>query len=241
MTNERSTPSLPDEIRNLRLPTAEGGRPRYRSIYELIPEEDKLYCTETLYGDWNAPVLLLAKDAAHVGVFQDRINDPHDGDPWRHSQAHRGDQEGAATNETLRVLVEEHLPGPKLYGSALAHMLRNDGKMSGELPRGFNCGPVRDHIEWVLRWVTSPAQMPNLRVVGCLGNEAWDVATSSLGALSTNRERMAWPHGDPLETDSAILVRLYHPAARPCNATNAKRRFEWSVLADALREGKHAV
>jgi hypothetical protein len=35
----------------------------WTNVFQLVPNNESLYCTETLFGDWNGRVLLLAKDA----------------------------------------------------------------------------------------------------------------------------------------------------------------------------------
>ncbi len=54
-----TTPTIPSWIRSF-------AYPGYINAYSLdrLKEEPKLFCTETLFGDWDAPTLLLAKDAA---------------------------------------------------------------------------------------------------------------------------------------------------------------------------------
>ena len=60
----------------------------------------------------------------------------------------------------------------KLYGSALAGLLRDDGKGSGPLPNRRGIWPYA--LE-VFRFVIG--KMPNLRVIACLGVEPWELAT----------------------------------------------------------------
>ena len=60
------TPPLPPWIRE----AAVGG---YLTAHTLLPGETRLYGTESLYGDWDAPVLLLAKDFAPSKVLHERL------------------------------------------------------------------------------------------------------------------------------------------------------------------------
>ena len=83
------------------------------------------------------------------------------------------DRMGYKTNEGVKELAE-HFTGSKLYGSALAHMLKEDDRTSSSL-RGFSSGPLHDHLKRVLEFVLQ--NMPNLKAIVCLGNEAYQLVT----------------------------------------------------------------
>jgi hypothetical protein len=119
----RPTPTIPFWIREF----AYRG---YVKVYSLdgLTHEPKLFCTETLFGDWDAPTLFYAKDAAPAYVIRKRIRDG-DPNPWRHGVRGR-DRMGYKTNERV-VELAEYFRGLKLYGSALAHMLKEDDQTSG--------------------------------------------------------------------------------------------------------------
>lgn len=96
----------------------------------------RLYGTETIQGfnDWDASVLLLAKDAGPVQTFE-RLIKEGDPKPWR--AADERDRKGRPTNTRLRNLASV-LPGTKLYGSVMAGLLRNDGRQRGPLPNFYD-------------------------------------------------------------------------------------------------------
>lgn len=220
----QSTPPLPDWIRGFT-------HPGYTNIFEMRPTETKLFCTETLLGDWGGSVLLLAKDAAPVHVIQDRV-DSGEVDPWRHGEKGR-DPMGWRTNERTQELAD-CLPGSKLYGSALAHMMKNDEETSSAL-RDFNRGPLRDHLERVLRFVVDA--MPNLRSIVCMGNEAWRLSTSVYAPQAASKAPLAQPvaAGAAGAAGRTLrLFRLYHPS-RPFAGGWAARREEWAKVGDELR------
>ena len=56
----------------------------YRNINELYPQMDRLHCCETLFGDPQAEVLLLAQDAAHVSRFESAMAKDPEKNPFRH-------------------------------------------------------------------------------------------------------------------------------------------------------------
>ena len=219
----RSTPPLPDWIRDF-------SHDGYTNIFKLRSEETKLFVTETLFGDWDGSVLLLAKDAAPVHVIEARI-DSGEMDPWRHSR--KGlDPMGWRTNERVEEIAAL-LPGAKLYGSALANLMKNGEETSGRLG-DFSSGPLREHLGDVLRFVVR--EMPNLRAIVCLGNDAWDLVTSVYAPPTPE----AWPLGEPVpavdDSRELLLFRLYHPS-RAFRGRWVARRKEWRRVADELRGG----
>ncbi|MFG0256605.1 MAG: hypothetical protein ACF8GE_01750 [Phycisphaerales bacterium JB043] len=192
------TPPIPDWIRTY---TLDG----YTSIYQLCPDESRVFGTEDLYGDWNGRILLMAKDFACSRLIHERVAGG-DVRPYRHEPS-------VKANTTLRRYAERCRTGntPEtcgmLYGSALGGLLRDDGEMSGTLPNrkeamAFGARIVGFTIE----------HMPNLEAIVCLGEEAWRCTSSATG------HRMRWR--DARESGEAVCVgglRLhasYHPAAR---------------------------
>jgi hypothetical protein len=100
--------------------------PGYVAAHQLCPGEPRLFGTESLYGDWDGAVLLLAKDFGPTRIVHDRLaaGDPR---PYRHEprmRANRQLQRLAASVEGMGLL----------YGSALGNLLRDDGRISGALP-----------------------------------------------------------------------------------------------------------
>lgn len=92
----RSTPAIPQDFRRF----AHDG---YTNVFSFLPDCTRLYATETMHGDWDAQVLLLAKDAAPTDAIRERAKAEGCG-AWRHSQRCRGDRGGCQTNERLRTL-----------------------------------------------------------------------------------------------------------------------------------------
>jgi len=184
----KSTPPLPDWIRHARVRG-------YVTAQQLCPGEPRLYGTESLYGDWEGEVLLLAKDFGPSRILLERIasGDPR---PYRHSPE-------MLTNRRLQRLAEPLANRGILYGSALGNLLRADGRVSGSLP---NRRAALDYGTVVTRFVVE--RMTSLQWIVCLGREAWEVASSDLGVEGDWRAQR--DAGEPLES----LVAAYHPAAR---------------------------
>ena len=141
--------------------------------------------------------------------------------PWRHGVRGR-DRMGYKTNEGVKELAE-HFTGSKLYGSALAHMLKKDDRTSSSL-RGFSSGPLHDHLKRVLEFVLE--NMPNLKAIVCLGNEAYQLVMC-LAHYTGN----ALSVGDCVDIQlfkrHVLLARLYHPS---------RRRTGWQRVADQVNK-----
>lgn len=176
---------------------------------------ERLYGTEMMLDGWDADILLLAKDAGPANVLLDEIIQREGSAGWRHAQRRRGDRGGWRTNERL-IDIASSIPGRKMYGSACANLLRDDGKWSGALPR-FHSEEVQTHLVAVLSWVVG--EMPNLKAIGCLGRDSWYLVASAMGETS---ERGSWSRYRDGELSLAGCISgrplhvtaHYHPGAR---------------------------
>jgi hypothetical protein len=214
-----TTSPIPNWIRDYRTTS-------YRNIYELCPGETRLYGTESLYGDWGGELLLMAKDFAPSQLVLDRqaAGDPR---PFHHTNWVREPMApGARTNRTLHRLAERIKCG-KLYGSALAGLLRTDGRLSGALSEKPQIG---EFVHEVLRFTIS--QMPRLAGIACLGVDAWEWTTQALGlagySWGEHRARR-----EPLVTAKGIrLFALAHPSRTPGGREMVER--DWEVMGRAM-------
>ena len=130
----RTTPPIPDRFRGF-------SHDGYTNVFSFVPSCERLYAIETLFGDWDAPVLLLAKDAAPADVNR-KLPKTEGVGAWRHAERERGDPGGWRTNDRLKELAKQ-VPSSKLYDSALANLLCDDPRWSRALP-GFYSGPLHD-------------------------------------------------------------------------------------------------
>gem|GEM_PF-3856286 len=136
---------------------------------------------------------------------------------------------GYKTNERVAELAQ-FFRGSKLYGSALAHMLKEDEKTSGSLAH-LTSGRLADHLRRVLRFVVDG--MPNLQTIVCLGNEAHRLVSSCtddarLAALTVGGSVEVSLYGPRI-----LVARLYHPS-RPFTGGWAERRKEWQAVANEI-------
>ncbi len=168
--SDKRRPRVPKWIREF---SFEG----WTNVFRLVPNNSHLYGTETLFGDWNARVLLLAKDGCPTQEIQDRC-DRRETRPWRHGERERGDKIGVKTNEQLCRLVQLIPEKKLLYGSAAANILFDTPGASRRLA-GFNSGPLHDYFKDVLFWVLK--SMPLVEWVACLGQESWFLTCITIG------------------------------------------------------------
>lgn len=193
----RATPEIPDWIRGFR------AQPLYTSIFEIYPNERRLYGTEDWHGDWNARVLFLAKDAGSSRIFRP-ISSGGRGWAWITNPAR-------PTNRNLAPLLNS-LPNGKLYASFLGPLLRNDDQESGNLPMTSSVARFATDL---FLWTAS--EMTNMDTVAVLGREAWLVVTRAVGHAETFADwKRRHSSGEPLQVSIAgktrSLVSLYHPA-----------------------------
>lgn len=219
----RDTPRIPDLFRRF---SCTG----YTNVFSFLPDCPRFYATETLFGDWEAPVLLLAKDAAPTKVIRELARTEGNG-AWRHAERRRNDAGGYRTNERL-VEVSKRLPGPKLYGSALANLLCDDPRWSRALP-GFFSGPLHDYLADVLRWVID--SMPNLQAIACIGEHAWFLTAHVLGQSVVAREAARYRDEERFITGHVgarmiLATSHFHPARGSRDQWN----LGWARLVTAL-------
>src|SRR6266404_300999 len=181
----------------------------WTNVFHLVPTNDHLYATETLFGDWNSRVLLLAKDACPTSAIQQASD-------WRHAQRELGDKQGWRTNERLQRLL---IPFPEksfLYGSASANMLYEDPGWSRSLS-GFFAGDLHEFLKCVLSWVMEST--PRLEWVACLGTEAWFLTCVTIGDFASatqfrERRDSYKPSNGVVGKKEIKAFPLFHPAAR---------------------------
>jgi hypothetical protein len=219
-------PTIPSWMRTFQYPG-------YTNVYSLdrLQHEPKLFGTETLFGDWDAPTLLYAKDAAPARVIRGLV-ETGDPNPWRHAVRNR-DQMGYQTNEKVKEIAR-HFIGSKLYGSALAHMLKEAEDTSGSLPDLLNeGGELHKHLKRVLEFVVQ--NMPNLRAIICLGNDAHGFVASCASGSTAPGVPVGGCAEIELFNRRVLLGRLYHPS-RAFRGGWPARHKEWQVVARQVNE-----
>lgn len=228
---EKDSNQLPDFILNFKNITIQGTsmKPdaRWVNVFseEFLGKNVKnLYATETLFGNWNGELLILAQDALPASSLKSIINshlskgDLRE-DAWRHAdRITYGDKAGWKTNERIKDFMRLYAPSMEaVYGSATAHMLYDDGAASySQDLRGYNSKELQDHLKHVLKWVVE--SMPNLRIILCLGSKAWDLTMDTSGSKFKKDYQNLRDKGEfknvTISNKQLTVIPAYHPAAR---------------------------
>ncbi len=122
-------------------------------------------------------------------------------------------------------MQERHLHGPGVgSGSALACLLRDDGRMSGALPSR------KQALAFGSRVVTFVIEhMPRLQAIVCLGEDAWQCTEGPLnvdGDWRASRNSLMAVNAGPIK-----VIAAYPPAAR---FTREKAARPWAIVRDVL-------
>lgn len=162
------TPPIPDRFRSI-------SSPGYVNVFEFGLGNKNLWGTETMFGDWNGEYLLVAKDfypASYIRLLQ-AAGEKY---PYRHHP-------GIPTNTKLMNILHrdfntlridplgwyDHRSCNFLYISA-CFLLRDDGWTSGALPEGGDAAMKAS--EPVVLWTMSKENMPNLKTIVAMGDDA---------------------------------------------------------------------
>jgi len=110
----------------------------YRNINEIYLQKNQLHACETLFGDWNAKLMILAQDAANFKTIELLLKANPNKNPFRHG-------ENVDTNQNLFNLLDEfnffklgkiNKPNNKncgIYYANAVWLLKISDSMSGRL------------------------------------------------------------------------------------------------------------
>ncbi len=192
------TPEIPPWMRTLE-------HSGYRNIFSFELGNYNLFGTETLCGDWDGDLLIVAQDFAPASFIPARI-DAKDPFPYRHEPSF-------PTNKFLVDLLkrsdrpvaisgEGHLECGALYVSA-SFLLRDDGKVSGALPDWKHASR---HASKVLSFVIE--RMPKLEKIACLGEPAFNALAEMARFHGTWRQTIT--AGNPFNFDGKNVYAHSH-------------------------------
>jgi len=242
-----TTPELPDWIRDF--PKNKSVPRTFKNIYELLPNEMKLYGTESLvdenggpestwkYGHWKtAELFLLAQDASNVEHIEQRRDgntqhgirphpDPFCAWDWRFDKNGSPQRDGNETNRNLDWLARQ-IDCRKLYGSGFVGLLKY-GARGDSPPKGQG---VKEYKRKVLEWVIDPNQTPRLRAIACLGVQARDLVCDVLldGIQSAQLKQGV---GSAVRIGDLYIIHLMHSGRR-----NQGKGGVWTKSLGALAE-----
>lgn len=218
----RRTPPLPQAIRDLRAPG-------FTSVYELLPEEPRLFSLESVYGRWDGKILVLDSAPTHVQVVKSRLS-----------------------RKTLRPYCQHETPAT--YGLArLAFPMASHGVLAGSIygPLLVNSNTRnelnasrdanRKAVAPMLRFVIK--NMPNLKAVVCLGVTAYEFVLHAMTSKVTNPDTLPrWPDEfDAIEPvrpvfggPTVFLTCRPSPEAIHRRGGETKAAQDWQAVADHL-------
>jgi hypothetical protein len=168
------TPAIPAEIAQLKAPRG------FLNPLKSGVVGPNLFGTETLCGDWNGDLLLLAQDFAPAAAFKTVLKKYGAELAWRHNDGDGRYRVGKDTNPAicrlLRSIGRDVEPSGSnatscgvLYANALFFL-----KAGGALEEGIAASqPVFDFVA---------REMKGLRVIACLGKASFEGAMRFLGS-----------------------------------------------------------
>lgn len=225
---------IPKTIRELEAPLG------FSNPFTLGIRGRYLFATETLCGDWDGNLLLLAQDFAPLEKVSAAVASHGAIAAWRHNDGDGPYKIGFKTNFNLcrsltKIGRRVDLKGEGsqackvLYGNACFFL-----KDGGDLAKGVAASkPVFNFVI---------ANMPRLRVIGCLGEASFagvmgwlDLSASWRSQIDTRK---------PVRHKNLLIFALAHPGQlgvnnRLPNATNEQRmaaiEADWRAVGRALR------
>lgn len=216
------TPPIPASIRDLQL---EG----FTNVYELLPDEPRLFALESVYGRWDGKILVLDSAPTHVQVVKARLQ-----------------------RKTLRPYCQHETPST--YGLArLAFPLARHGVLAGSV-----FGPMlvtssgRDHlidtreanrkaVAPMLRFVMK--NMPNLKAVVCLGVTAYEFVLHAMTSKTISYATLPKLPGEFDDTEpvrpifggpTVFLTCRTSPDAIRRRGGETRAVADWQAVADFL-------
>lgn len=228
-------PVIPQRLR--KLPPPRG----FENPFAMGIRSPHLFATETLCGDWDGDLLLLAQDFAPAPKVQAALATHGAKAAWRHNDGDGPYNIGLQTNSNLCDLLTMigrpvELKGEAskecgvLYGNACFFLKDRNRK----LDKGVSASkPV---FEFVL------SKMPRLKVIACLGECAFEGVMGWLGLSNSWRTQI--DIRKPVRHNNLQIFALAHPGQlginnRLLSATNSERiaaiRADWRAMGRALR------
>ena len=227
MAFEFKTPPVPESIKKLRCGS-------YMNIFEFNLGNRNLFGTETLCGDWDGDLLIVAEHFAPTSVIEcrSRERDPH---PYRHDPAFE-------TNKNIVQLLQENGRDIEIDGTgntscgilymSACFFLRTDGETSGSLPNQSECiRQSRPVFEFTI------SKMPNLEKIACLGKFAFDFVRDYFNCAAT-KWRDSLDHRKPIYAGRYSIYAHSHPGKLGINmrlAPNASREERCRAIQDDWR------
>lgn len=216
------TPPIPKNIRELRVPG-------FTNVYELLPEEPRLFALESVYGRWDGKILVLDSAPTHVQVVKTRLG--------RMTLRPYCQHETPATYGLARLAFPLASRGV-LAGTCYGPLLVNDNGRD-ELKRQRDA--LRRAMAPTLRFVIK--NMPNLKAIVCLGVTAYDFVLHAMTSKPTRPGSLPrWPEEfdatEPVRPifggPTVFLTCRTSPDAIHRRGGETRAAADWQAVADHL-------
>lgn len=145
----------------------------YRNINELYKQDSQLHACETLFGDWNAEVMILAQDAANFNTLK-KLIDADNKNPFRHSPTNNTNKNLYNILFSLNRFAMGEFCKPNnrncgLYYANAIWLLKESDSMSGAITNQKDAYKVSKCI-----FEATLNNLPNLKLILTLGKHSFN-------------------------------------------------------------------
>jgi hypothetical protein len=145
----------------------------YRNINELYKQNNQLHACETLFGDWDAEVMILAQDAANFNTLK-QLKASSDENPFKHSPKNRTNKNLYEIIRSLEIFKtgEYDMPNNKkcgLYYANAIWLLKDTDGMSGSLTNTKEAYKENKKV-----FDATISNLPRLKLILTLGEHAFN-------------------------------------------------------------------
>ena len=158
----------------------------YRNINELQKQQDQLHACETLFGDWNADVMILAQDAANYNTLK-KMKDESHVNPFRHSPKNKTNQNLYKVMDSLKRFNLGTYEDPNnrncnLYYANAIWLLKDSKDMSGAITNTKESYVKNGEV-----FKATLANLKNLKLIVTLGEHSFKFLQNFFhGQISSN-------------------------------------------------------
>jgi hypothetical protein len=189
----------------------------YRNINELYRQHNQLHACETLFGDWNAEVMLLAQDAANFNTLQE-LKTRDDKNPFRHSPENRTNKNLFGILNSLDKFDLGAYDAPNnrscgLYYANAIWLLKDSRDMSGAITNLKESYKINGQI-----FNATINNLKKLKLIITLGDHSFQFLKNffkdqiSMGWHQTVADRMV--HKVHFNGSTYFICSVYHTSTR---------------------------
>jgi hypothetical protein len=146
----------------------------YRNINELYKQRNQLHACETLFGDWNAEVMLLAQDPANFNKLKKLHKNCPSRNPYHHDPKIRTNQNLFKLMNSLDQFNLGTYDSPNnhncgLYYANAIWLLKDSDSMSSSITSTTNAYKVNESV-----FEATLKNLPKLKLIVTLGEHAFN-------------------------------------------------------------------